>query len=214
MIRLEFERPVNSVLCLAAHPDDIEIGAFGLINRIATNHPDADFVFLIAANDAGRAAEAQASATDMLGNRVRVEFGGLTDNMLPYRHATDVKEFFRREIGSERFDIVVAPHRFDRHQDHQLVAEMAHQLCRNQPILEFEIPKLEGDLSQPSVYVPMTAAEAQAKVDHLAKHFASQQDKPWYNGETFEAVMRLRGLESLAPDGHAEAFHTTRLVLA
>lgn len=213
MIGVQFHRELRGVTCIGAHPDDIEVGAAGLISSLADTNPDARFLFVVAAGDDRREDEAQASAHALLGDRVKVVFGHMADGMLPYAHLAEAKQFVRQAESMIDADLVIAPHIGDRHQDHRFVAELAHQVFRRQMILEYEIVKLEGDLLSPAIYHPMTADGAQAKLDHLARHFPSQQDKAWYHHETFAGLMRIRGVECLAPDGYAEAFHANRVSL-
>ncbi len=154
-----------------------------------------------------------ASARTLLGDRVDIVFGGLSDGMLPYSQPVETKEFIRDAGSGVDADLVIAPHTGDRHQDHRFVGELSHQIFRSQMILEYEIPKLEGDLGTPTVYHPLTSDEAAAKVDHLTNHFESQHQKPWYHPEMFVGLMRIRGAECLAPDGYAEAYHSNRLTI-
>ena len=214
MIGVRFERDVEAVVCIGAHPDDIEVGAAGLIASLARANQTTRFLFAIAAGDDTREDEAMASAQDLLGDRVKVVLGRMTDNMLPYAHIRESKQFIRQASEMITPDLVIAPHIGDRHQDHRFVAELAHQVFRSQMILEYEIVKLEGDLGKPAIYHPMTSAEAAAKLDHLESHFASQHGKHWYHRETFAGLMRIRGVECLATDGYAEAFHANRVTLA
>lgn len=212
MIGLRLSRAATSVICLGAHPDDIEVGAAGLLSSLAEDNPDTRFLFAIATGDAVRRDEAVASARSLLGDRVSIEFGGLGDGMLPYAHAVETKDFVRSAAARMvDADLVLAPRRTDRHQDHRFVAELAHQVFRRQMILEYEIAKLEGDLSPTGIYHPMTSAEADAKLDHLVAHFESQHDKSWYDRESFKALLRIRGIEALAEEGYAEAFHADRV---
>lgn len=211
MIGLRLERAPTSVVCLGAHPDDIEVGAAGLLASLADGDSATQFIFAIVTGNEERKEEASASARSLLGDRVTVQFGELTDGMLPYSHAAATKEFIRTIASAADADLVITPHIGDRHQDHRLVAEIAHQLFRTQMILEYEIVKLEGDLAHPNIYHPMTAAATEEKLEHLATHFPSQHVKPWYTRETFAALMRIRGVECLAPAGFAEGFIADRL---
>lgn len=213
MIGLSFERPPTVVLCLGAHPDDIEVGAAGLLRKLAAADGETRFVFAIASGDDTRVDEADASALDLLGDRVTVDCARLTDGFLPYSHAAETKEFFKSCAGETPPDLIISPYREDRHQDHRFVGELAHQVFRHQMILEYEIVKLEGDLGQPGFYVPLTSSEARAKIDHLESHFGSQHQKSWYDREAFSGLLRIRGVESRASEGFAEAFHTTRINL-
>ncbi len=110
-------------------------------------------------------------------------------------------------------DLVLTHRLEDRHQDHRTVAELTWQTWRDHLILEYEIPKYEGDLGQPNVYVPLTAEQARRKVRHLMRHFGSQRSKGWFSEATFRGLMALRGIECRAPDGQAEALHARKVVL-
>lgn len=214
MIGVQFDRDLRAVTCLGAHPDDIEVGAGGLIASLSVSHPECRFLFVIATGSDKREDEAEASARDLLGDRVKVVFGRMSDGMLPYAHLVDAKQFVRQAESMLEADLVIAPHIGDRHQDHRFVAELTHQIFRRQMILEYEIHKLEGDLGAPAIYHAMTESEATSKLEHLARHFPSQHGKPWYHRDTFAGLMRMRGVECLAPDGFAEAFHANRVTLS
>lgn len=213
MIGLTFEQPLRTVACLGAHADDIEIGAAGTIAILAEAHPDARFTFAVATGDDTRAAEAVASAERLLKGRVTVEVGGFADGFLPYDEPAAVKRFLRQASGAGEADLVICPTSGDRHQDHRFVAEVAHQLAREQPVFEYEIHKYDGDLGLPGVYVPLTTSQAMAKLDHLEDHFSSQHVKPWYDREALQSLLRLRGVECRAPSGYAEAFHAERIII-
>lgn len=213
VIGLTFDRPLRTVACLGAHADDIEIGAAATISILAGGNPDVTFWFAVATGDDTRAGEAATSAAKLLGDRVTVEIGGFTDGFLPYEDPASVKRFLRSASRAADADLVICPATRDRHQDHRFVAEVAHQLAREQPILEYEIQKYDGDLGRPGVYVPLTTGQAMAKLDHLDHHFSSQHAKPWYDREALQSLLRIRGVECRAPDGYAEAFHAARIVI-
>jgi len=213
MIGVTLDRPLGVVACLGSHADDIEIGAAATISRIAATNRDCTFLFAIATADDVRSDEAEASAAKLLGDRVSVVIGDFIDGSLPYEDPAGVKSFFRSAIESLNPDLVICPTTRDRHQDHRFTGELAHQILRDQLILEYEIPKSDADLTRPGVYVPLSSAEAMAKLDHLDSHFSSQQVKPWYDREALQSLLRLRGVECRSPDGYAEAFHVERIVL-
>jgi LmbE family N-acetylglucosaminyl deacetylase len=213
VIGLAFDRPPRAVACLGAHADDIEIGAAAAIAHIAAQYPDCSFLFAVATGDEIRTAEAEASAAKLLGDRVSVEVAGFADGLLPYEEPAAVKRFFRSAFEEFESDVVFCPTLSDRHQDHAFIGTLAHQIMRDQLILQYEIHKSDGDLTRPSVYVPLTADEVQAKLEHLEGNFASQQSKPWYDREALQALIRLRGVECHAPEGYAEAFHADRIVI-
>jgi LmbE family N-acetylglucosaminyl deacetylase len=110
-------------------------------------------------------------------------------------------------------DVVFTHHRADLHQDHALIAQLSWHAFRDHLIFEFEIPKYEGDLGAPNVYIPLDESVARRKVNLILHHYASQAGKGWFRAETFEAVMRLRGIECNAPTGWAEAFHGRKILL-
>lgn len=199
---------------LGAHPDDAEIGAGGTIRRLIEDRPDVAITWIIlAADDPRRAEEARASVgalTAGAGNR-RVDVRDFRDGFLPFL-GSGPKDALR-EHASDGHDLVIAPRRDDAHQDHRLVAELAAQVFRGPPILEYEVPKWDGDLGTANLYVPLTVEEADAKIEHLLSAYPSQADRAWFTRSTFEATLRLRGVESQAPEGLAEGFVCRKLVL-
>jgi len=201
------------ILVVSAHPDDAEIGAGGTIARLVAERPDAVVTWVVlAAPEPARAAEAQTSASAMLGSvEQRIVIGGLRDGYLPYLGASAKDALAAHQEVDP--DLVVGPRRDDLHQDHRLVAELVPQLFRRATILEYEIPKWDGDLGQANLYVPLSTAEAAAKVAHLMDAFPTQHSHDWYSPDTFLAGLRLRGIECRAPDGLAEAFVCRKLVV-
>jgi len=213
VIGLAPKHPIRFVACLGAHADDIEIGAAGTIVQIAAANADCRFVFIIATGDDTRIAEAQASATALLGDRVTVKAGAFADGFLPYDEPAAVKRFLRGSLDGFSADIAIVPGLSDRHQDHRFVAELAHQILRNTLVVQYEIVKSDADLARPGIYVPLSANEAEAKLDHLGAHFSSQHTKPWYDRQALQSILRLRGVECRAVERYAEAFHVDRCVV-
>ncbi len=212
MISLVAGRPVRTVVCLGAHPDDIEIGCAGTLLRLA---PEAtEVLFVITSGDDRRKREAEESAHRLLGDHcaVRVQVGELADGFVAY-DASRAKSFLRDSVTGVTPDVVFAPSRHDLHQDHRFVAEVALQVLRDHLILEYEIPKYDGDLVPPNLYVPLSTELLRAKVDHLRGSFESQHDKPWYRPEVFQSLATIRGIECHAEDGAAEGFHARKVVL-
>jgi len=205
---------VSRVLCVGAHADDIEIGAGGTMLSIIGRRPDIAVDWVVLSADDEREQEARTSAERILPPSVQrtVSVERFRERYFPYEPT--LKEYFDALGGRPRPDLVIGPWRGDAHQDHRTVAELVAQTFRDQLILEYEIPKQDGDLGRPSVYVHLPRAHAEAKIDALMEGFPSQAARPWFDADTFRGLMRLRGVESGAPDGMAEAFHCRRLVLA
>jgi LmbE family N-acetylglucosaminyl deacetylase len=212
MTSFRFPFELQSVLCVGAHPDDIEIGAGGTIAAIAAAQPQARFSFIVFTSDIRRRKEAVSSAQALLGERVEVHVGEFEDGYLPYRDPAGAKDFLRSSIARQP-DLVFGPCRGDLHQDHRFVAEMLGQVCRQQPILGYEIVKYDGDLGRPNLYVPLSKESAESKAAHIGTHFGSQTQKPWFSDETFLSIMKLRGIEAGAPDQYAEAFYAPKLAV-
>jgi len=213
VILFALERPPASIVCLGAHPDDIEIGATGTIIQFAQWYPDATFDFVVLGGGDDRQAEATRSATALLGDRVTLHFGGFRDRFIPYEDTGAVKDFVVSSVDSGSADIIFAPNRQDLHQDHRFVAELVLQIFRDHPVLGYEILKYDGDLGRPNVFMPLTADQVQTKIGHLDDHFSGQHAKHWYDGEVFRSLMKIRGIEANTPGGYAEAFYVTKLVL-
>lgn len=202
------------VLVVGAHPDDAEIGAAGTIARLVRERPDVEVTWLVlAAAEAVRAREARASAERLLHGAARVEMvlGKLRDGFLPYIGAGP-KDALLELAGCDP-DLVLAPRRDDAHQDHRHAADLVPQVFRRATVLGYEVPKWDGDLGPANLYVPLSGAEAAAKVAHVLAAFPSQRQRAWFTEDTLRAIMRLRGVECRAPEGSAEAFVCPRLVV-
>jgi LmbE family N-acetylglucosaminyl deacetylase len=216
MLHLPFakqKRPLR-VLCLGAHSDDIEIGCGGLLLRLLGETDALEVCWAVLSATGDRAKEATLSAKRLLGRgqHLNVMLGDLRDSYFPADFGR-AKEFFRTISTVTKPDVVFTHYLSDRHQDHRLVAELTWQTWRNCAILEYEIPKYEGDLAQPNLFSPLPAPIVKKKISHLMRHFESQRSRQWFTRETFEALMRLRGIECRAPSGYAEAFHARKLCI-
>jgi LmbE family N-acetylglucosaminyl deacetylase len=201
------------VLCLGAHCDDIEIGCGATLVRWAREYPGARFTWAIFAGDARRAPESRAAAQRLLGaTGCELRFFDFRDSYFPADVAR-VKDAVESLKSTCTPDLILTHHLSDRHQDHRLIAELTWNAFRSHLILEYEIPKYEGDLGQPNVFVPHEAADLDEKVRCLLECFPSQQGRSWFTADTFRAVARLRGIECGATSGFAEAFHARKLCL-
>jgi len=161
-----------------------------------------------------RAPEARRSASAFLKRSTahKIFLSEFRDGFLPAQYS-EVKSFFEDLKGQVNPDIVLTHWMEDRHQDHRLAAELTWNTWRNHLVLEYEIPKYEGDLGQPNAYVPVPTSLARRKVSHLSRYFLSQRSKDWFVADNFLALMRIRGMECRAASGFAEAFHARKLVI-
>lgn len=197
---------------LGAHCDDLAIGAGGSLLTLCAGRPDLTVHALVLSGaGTGREDEERAALADFCAPaRVELTVLGLPDGRMP-AHWLEVKEAVAALRDRLSADLVLAPHRGDRHQDHRLLAEVAPQVFRDQLVLGYEILKWDGDLSQPSVYQPLTEETARRKAELLAKHYPSQHGKDWYDEDAFLALARLRGVQQHTR--YAEAFHVEKLAL-
>lgn len=216
MLRLQPgpDRKRLSVLCLGAHPDDIEIGAAGTLLRWIAEYERVDVTWAVMCAHAERADEARRSARALLRRAAQVDLvmGDFEDAQLP-ADFVGARRFVRDLRARAQPDIILTHRLEDRHQDHRMVAELTWQTWRDHLILEYEIPKYEGDLGQPNVYVPVSRPIAARKAKLLQAHFGSQRSKDWFTEDTFLGLMRVRGVECRADSGLAEAFVARKLVL-
>jgi LmbE family N-acetylglucosaminyl deacetylase len=204
----------HELLCVGAHSDDIEIGCGGTIMRLLRELRVGAVTWVVLSGDGPRAREARLGARRVTGGRpaVRVIQQTFRDSYFPYSGAA-IKEFFaqlKREVNP---DVVFTHYRDDLHQDHRLVSELTYNAFRDHLIMEYEVMKLDGDLGNPNVYVPLSLATVGRKARILKDCFRTQRDKRWFSDDAFRALMRLRGVEAGAASGLAEAFYCRKLVL-
>jgi LmbE family N-acetylglucosaminyl deacetylase len=201
-----------SVLALGAHSDDIEIGCGGTILRLAREVPELEVTWVVLSAEESRADEARAGAEAFLSDaRATIEVEAFEDAF--FKYGREVKEHFEGLKDRVAPDVILTHHGSDLHQDHRLVSELTWNTFRNHLILEYEIPKYDGDLGAPNVFVHLGEDVCDRKVDALLASFPSQTGKPWFTRDVFLALLRLRGMESRAPSGLAEAFYGRKLVV-
>lgn len=208
------QHPFRRLLCLGAHSDDIEIGCGGTILKLIEQFPDLEVYWVVFSAPGPRQAEALASANSFLGaiESKKIIIQDFRESFFPYI-AIEIKEFFGQLSKTVSPDLVLTHYRHDLHQDHRLISELTLNAFRNHMILEYEIPKYDGDLGQPNFFVHLNPSIYQQKIDYLMQHFQTQFNKQWFDEETFSAILRLRGIESNAPDKYAEAFYCRKAIL-
>jgi len=202
------------VVCIGAHSDDIEIGCGATLVELAEAWPQARFHCWVFSAAAGRAAETRACLSRLVGaQRFDLQLFDFRDGFFPADWQA-IKETLRKLAGTVDPALVFTHGTADGHQDHRALAELTWNHFRRHPILEYEIVKYDGDLGQPNLYVPIASATLERKTAALLECFESQRTKPWFTRSTFEALARLRGVESNAASGYAEAFHARKVVTA
>ncbi|RAK69359.1 PIG-L deacetylase family protein [Hymenobacter edaphi] len=220
MLKLRLAAPAGAaglrVLCLGAHADDIEIGAGGTLLRLLAEQQVAAVAWVVFSSTAERAREAHASAEAFLaaapaGLTRDIRILAFTDGLLP-QLVPDIKAAFE-QLKAFTPDLILTHYRHDLHQDHRLLSELTWNTFRSHLVLEYEIPKYDGDLGNPGCFVELPAAVLDRKVELLLTHFPSQAGKHWFDAETFRALPRLRGLQAACPGRYAEAFYTRKVLL-
>jgi LmbE family N-acetylglucosaminyl deacetylase len=216
MRALQFARPGDhlSVLCLGAHSDDIEIGAGATLLSMMERGIRLQVHWCVLSGAGDREDEARASAADFLAKATstQVEVMPFRDGFFP-EQGDAIKSWFEELKGRTNPDLILTHRRNDAHQDHQQVSRLTWNTFRNHCILEYEIPKWDGDIGQPNVYIPVSSGSLQRKIDLLISHFGSQGSKQWFDAETFLGLARLRGMECRASERYAEAFFAHKLTL-
>ncbi len=202
------------ILAIGAHSDDIEIGCGGSLLRLIEEHPGCAVRWVVLSGGEERAHEARASATDLLAGVANPEIvsGTFKDGFFPYQGA-EVKAFFEGLKTGFNPDIIFTHRRDDAHQDHRVVAELTWNTFRDHLILEYEIPKYEGDLGAPNIFISLSEANCRRKVQALLRHFPTQRTKHWFTADLFLGLLRLRGMEANSPTAYAEGFYCRKAVL-
>jgi len=217
MLKLELSRQKGGslkVLCLGAHSDDIEIGCGGTILKLIQQYRSLAFYWVVLSSDERRKKEAEKGARAFLADAKRktVMIKEFKDGFFPYIGG-EIKEYFEELKRKVDPDLIFTHYHLDLHQDHRLVAELTWNTFRNHLILEYEIPKYDGDFGKPNVFVQLDEAICRKKVQHILNNFETQAENHWFTEETFLSILRLRGIESNSPSGYAEAFYSRKIVL-
>ena len=204
-----------SVLCLGAHADDIEIVCGGTILRLIQMFGrNVEFHWVVFSAQAARKREAAAGAGRFLSqaHQKTVIVKNFRDSVFPYS-GPRIKSCFEQLKRLCCPDLILTHYRDDLHQDHRMISELTWNTFRDHLILEYEIPKYDGDLGSPNFFVPLDRTTCRNKIDAIIDCFATQRRKQWFSEDTFLSLMRLRGIESNAPDKYAEAFYCRKLVV-
>ena len=203
-----------SILLLGAHCDDIEIGMGATILRLVKRYPDASFSWVTFSSDEVRERETRTAARRLLdgAKKTSVVVKAFRGSYFPYIGA-EIKDYFETLKANLRPDLIFSHCDHDLHQDHRVICELTRNTFRDTLILEYEIPKYDGDLRMPNCYVPVSASDLESKLDILMESFPSQRQRAWFTRETFLSIARLRGVESNADEGYAEGFFCRKAAL-
>lgn len=204
----------GTVLCLGAHSDDIEIGCGGTLVELRARHPQLRFEWVVFSADGLREPETRAAAKSLLGDgpNISVDVRDFRGSYFPYC-GVDIKDAFEEIRSRITPDLIFTHYLTDRHQDHRVISELTWNTFRSHAILEYEIPKYDGDLAQPGVFCPLAPETVDLKVATLLECFPSQRGRQWFDAELFRGHVRMRGIECNSPTRYAEAFHARKIVL-
>ena len=217
MIELILNHPKDAelnILCLGAHSDDIEIGCGGTILRLVEEYSNLNIWWIVFAARDQRGVEAQESAAAFLkkASHKQVIIKDFKDGYFPYIGG-EVKDYFEELKLKFEPDLIFTHYRHDLHQDHRLISELTWNTYRDHLILEYEIPKFDGDLGSPNLFINLDEVICGRKIELIIHHFKSQFNRHWFTKETFMSVLRLRGVEARSPSGFAEGYYGRKIVI-
>ena len=201
------------ILCLGAHSDDIEIGCSGTIMKLLQTYSNVDLLWVVFSADERRKKEALKSASLLLERALdkEIRIHNFRDSFFPYQ-GSDIKEVFE-DMKAFNPDLIFTHQNSDLHQDHKQISKLTYNTFRNHLILEYEIPKYDGDLGSPNIFSPINQKICNQKIELLIDCFKSQKNHQWFSDSTFQATLRLRGIEANSPTGYAEAFYCRKIVI-
>jgi LmbE family N-acetylglucosaminyl deacetylase len=202
------------VLCLGAHCDDIEIGCGGTILNLLAAKREMEVRWIVFSSNEERKQEALKSAAAFLGSTAnrKVTVHSFRDGFLPYL-GSEVKDCFEELKAEFSPDLILTHYSRDLHQDHRLISELTWNTFRNHLVLEYEIPKYDGDFGSPNVFVPLNELICRRKIETIIAAFRTQREKAWFSGELFLSILRLRGMEANASTGYAEGFYCRKALI-
>ena len=204
-----------NILLLGCHADDIEIGCGGTILKLLQNYSELRVCWVVFSAEKERSLEARKSASIFLRSckRKQVVIKNFKTSFFPFQ-AEKIKQYFEKLKHSFEPDILFTHYRHDLHQDHRVISDLAWNTFRDHLILEYEIPKYDGDLGTPNVFFQLEEGTVEQKIGHVLQHFKSQQSKHWFTSDTFRSLMRLRGIECASKTRYAEAFYCRKLAVS
>lgn len=217
MLKLLFSQGSKTnlnILCIGAHSDDIEIGCGGSILRLLSEYENTEVHWLVLGSTGRRDKEAVASANAFLtgAKRKNIIVKNFKNSYFPFV-GEEIKNYFENIKNKVSPDIIFTHYRHDLHQDHRVTSELTRNTFRNHMILEYEIIKYDGDIGSPNLFIHLDEEICQKKVNMIMKYFKTQRNKDWFTTDVFFSMLRIRGLESKAPDKYAEGFYCNKLII-
>jgi LmbE family N-acetylglucosaminyl deacetylase len=217
MLKIALEKKIGTspkVLCLGAHCDDIEIGSGGTLMNLIDEYQDIEFCCVIFCSNQAREQESYKSFEILLKkvHKKSINIFNFKDGFLPYQEEK-VKDIFEKMKKAFVPDLILTHYRDDRHQDHRIVSDLTWNTYRDHLILEYEIPKYDGDFGTPNFFFELSEATCRQKINHILQVYTSQKEKHWFTEDIFLATARLRGMEACAKSKYAEAFYCRKIVL-
>lgn len=217
MMKINFNKTEESeykILCLGAHCDDIEIGCGGTILKLIETYKNISIYWVVFCSNEQREPEATVSVEAFLKDvpAKKVVIKNFRDGFLPF-HGIEVKESFEQLKQEFSPDLILTHYRHDLHQDHRLISDLTWNTFRNHLILEYEIPKYDGDLGIPNFFVHLDESICSRKIQYIMEVFKTQANKQWFTEETFRSILRIRGIEANASSQYAEAFYCRKIIL-
>ncbi len=202
------------VLCLGAHSDDLEIGCGGTILKLTDGETPLDVTWIVFSASEERAREATGSADVFLKRAAKkdVLVRDFRDGFFPYIGG-DIKDYFEALKTRVSPDLIFSHYRHDLHQDHRVISELTWNTFRNHLILEYEIPKYDGDMGSPNTFIQLDESTTRRKIETILTSFQTQEHRHWFSEDLFLSILRLRGMECNAPTGYAEAFYCQKMLL-
>jgi len=212
-IRLLGKNSNLRVLCLGSHSDDIEIGCGGTILRLIEEVNNIEFYWIVFSADEKRNKEAYKSANIFLKDVIskKIVIKKFRESYFPFI-GFYIKEYFDDLKKAFSPDIIFTHYRYDAHQDHNLISALTWNTFRDHFILEYEVPKFDGDLGTPEFFVHLNELICQRKIKYIIDSFKTQNKKHWFTQDLFWSILRLRGIESNSPNKYAEAFYCRKIV--
>lgn len=208
------ETPEPKILCLGAHPDDIEIGCGGTILRLIEEIPKAQFYWVVFSGNEKRCEEAYQSANLFLMNAQskKIEVKSFRDSYFPFI-GSEIKDYFEKLKTQIYPDIIFTHYSNDAHQDHRIISDLTWNTFRDHLILEYEIPKYEGDLGNPNLFFSLNKSQVEKKINTICDVYQTQKGKKWFEEETFRSILRIRGVESNSQSMYAEGYFCRKFVI-